>query len=99
VARSHRTAQGWFRDPYGRHEARYFAEGWPTELVRDGQRESFDPPPVVPPPERLVRAPDPRPTGSSDLRRADDHERTAAFDARAAGDKAISTMIRYGAAR
>jgi hypothetical protein len=99
MARSRRTAQGWFRDPYRRHEARYFAEGWPTELVRDGWHESFDPPPAVPPPEPLVRAPDPPSAGANDLRRADDQERTADFDARAAGDKAISTMIRYGSAR
>jgi hypothetical protein len=38
-------AQGWYRDPFGLHEDRYFSEGWPTKLVRDRGVESFDLPP------------------------------------------------------
>jgi hypothetical protein len=38
-------AQGWYRDPYGLHEDRYFSQGLPTKLVRDGERESYDLPP------------------------------------------------------
>ena len=37
--------QGWFRDPFGLHEERYFSAGRPTKLVRDGQVEHFDAPP------------------------------------------------------
>jgi hypothetical protein len=41
-------AQGWYRDPYGEHQDRYFSAGWPTRLVRDGDTESYDPPPPRP---------------------------------------------------
>ncbi len=33
---------GWQADPYGLHEARYFSQGQPTRLVRDGGRETYD---------------------------------------------------------
>jgi hypothetical protein len=36
--------QGWYRDPFGRHEQRYFSGGRPTKLVRDGHVESYDEP-------------------------------------------------------
>jgi hypothetical protein len=39
------TAQNWCVDPYGVHEARWFSQGNPTALVRDGGIESQDPPP------------------------------------------------------
>ena len=38
-------AQGWYVDPYGWHQARWFSDGTPTALVRDDGRESTDPPP------------------------------------------------------
>jgi hypothetical protein len=68
-------AQGWYRDPYAIHEDRYISQGVPTKLVRDGDREAYDPPPDRPmPPGELVPAdgagadaPD-----GSDLRRAGD---------------------------
>ena len=54
---------GWRVDPWLRHEARYFSEGQPTDLVRDGAAESRDPPPSAldplvsdPPPARLSHA-------------------------------------------
>lgn len=40
--------QGWYVDPWLRHEARYFSDGRPTSLVRDGDHESADPPPPLP---------------------------------------------------
>jgi hypothetical protein len=45
------SAQGWYRDPYGLHEDRYFSQGRPTKLVRDSEAECFDPPPAQPLPE------------------------------------------------
>jgi len=36
--------QGWFADPFGVHDARWFSQGTPTALVRDGRAESQDPP-------------------------------------------------------
>jgi hypothetical protein len=38
-------AQGWYQDPFGLHEARYFSAGRPTRLVRDSGIESYDDPP------------------------------------------------------
>lgn len=46
----------WHVDPWLRHQARYFSEGQPTSLVRDGTHESTDPPPPVP---ALVAEPPP----------------------------------------
>jgi hypothetical protein len=40
-------AQGWYRDPYRRHTARWFSDGTPTPLVRDGGVESRDDPPTT----------------------------------------------------
>jgi hypothetical protein len=34
--------QGWYADPFGLHEYRYFSAGVPTRLVRDGSVESYD---------------------------------------------------------
>ena len=34
--------QGWFADPFDVHEARWFSQGTPTALVRDGCTESQD---------------------------------------------------------
>jgi hypothetical protein len=38
--------QGWYEDPFRLHQARYFSAGRPTKLVRDGNVESYDEPPV-----------------------------------------------------
>jgi hypothetical protein len=39
------NAEGWYVDPFGAHEARWFSDGTPTVLVRDGSEESHDQPP------------------------------------------------------
>ena len=39
------NAQNWCPDPFGAHEARWFSNGVPTELVRDDGVEAMDPPP------------------------------------------------------
>lgn len=44
-------AQGWYRDPFGLHEDRYFSQGLPTKLVCDGGHESYDLPPDQPLPD------------------------------------------------
>jgi hypothetical protein len=95
------AALGWYRDPFSRHEDRYFSEGKPTKLVRDGGRESFDPPPDLPLPGPPVPAASHAPPSSSgaDLRRADDAERGPAYDRRAPVETATSAMVRYGSAR
>jgi hypothetical protein len=48
------TAEGWYHDPYGVHEDRWFSAGSPTTLVRDQGVESSDPPPPEPPSPPLV---------------------------------------------
>lgn len=51
------AAEGWYRDPYGVHEDRWFADGRPTKLVRDASVEATDEPPPGPPPGELVPVP------------------------------------------
>jgi hypothetical protein len=69
-------AQGWQRDPYGRHDERWVSGGEPTRLVRDQGTESYDEPPPGPPPlipfgrDEAPREPSPyyRPRPASELR-------------------------------
>jgi len=42
------NAEGWYVDPYGLHDARWFSDGHPTALVRDHRVESRDAPPSIP---------------------------------------------------
>jgi hypothetical protein len=35
--------EGWYRDAAGRHAERWYSNGWPTELVRDGAHDGRDP--------------------------------------------------------
>jgi hypothetical protein len=67
------SAEGWYVDPFGRHEARWFSDGTPTALVRDAQVEGRDPQPDTAVPNMLQPLPDGSP-GNGDLRRADDAE-------------------------
>jgi hypothetical protein len=39
--------QGWFNDPFGLHEKRYFSGGRPTKLVRNGKVDAYDEPPSM----------------------------------------------------
>jgi hypothetical protein len=71
-------AQGWYRDPFDRHEDRYFSVGSPTKLVRDNSVESYDPPPQdegMPMPLLPVVARENEGRGVSDMRRADELQR------------------------
>jgi hypothetical protein len=66
-------AEGWYQDPFHLHGDRWFSDGRPTALVRDGEQESDDPPPAADyagPLEDVVPV-DP-PVDGSDLARADD---------------------------
>jgi|GEM_PF-3428922 len=69
------AAEGWYQDPYGRHEARWFSDGAPTALVRDGDAEAHDPPPEGSSPDDITPAelPDSARDGA-DLQRADEAE-------------------------
>jgi hypothetical protein len=73
--------EGWYTDPFARHEARWMSQGSPTALVRDGKVEGHDPAPDEPfgvTPERL--GDDPGKNNGADLRRADDGEEDDAFE-------------------
>ncbi|HEX3839674.1 MAG TPA: DUF2510 domain-containing protein [Acidimicrobiales bacterium] len=45
------TAAGWFRDPFFKHEQRYFSGTAWTEHVTDGDVPGIDPPPERPGPD------------------------------------------------
>jgi hypothetical protein len=67
--------EGWYSDPYDRHEQRWFSEGEPTKLVQDKGVTSYDPPPDRPPnhlPQKVETLPN---FGPADLQHADDAER------------------------
>lgn len=71
--------EGWFTDPYARHEARWLSDGRPTRLVRDGGVESYDEPPDGPPVREPVRIEEePTAENGDDLRRSDAAERDGA---------------------
>jgi hypothetical protein len=82
-------AEGWYRDPFGRNEGRWFSEGTPTALVRDGSVEVHDPPPDEPVPGPLVELGSSTLTDGSDLLRADHAEenRRRGDHARRGGDR------------
>ena len=67
-------AEGWYQDPYGIHEDRWYSDGHPTVLVRDAGLEASDRPPQGKAPNGpLVRSIAHEPgAGNTDLRRADD---------------------------
>jgi hypothetical protein len=68
--------EGWFTDPFGRHEARWLSYGRPTKLVRDGGVESYDEPPEDEEPARRPERVEEEvgAINGADLRRADDGE-------------------------
>ena len=70
-------AEGWYVDPFGIHEARWFSDGTPTGLVRDGTREATDPPPDAPVPGPLRALDGDAGSDGSDLLRADSAEATS----------------------
>lgn len=78
------SLEGWYTDPYGRHEARWLSQGTPTSLVRDGGTEGSDPVTDEPFTVAPVRI-EPEGAGDgSDQRRADDAQTEAPHDAREA---------------
>jgi hypothetical protein len=91
-------AEGWFRDPYGVHQDRWYSIGRPTPLVRDDGVESTDPAPPGPAPGGpLVPAAAPPPVGNVDLQRADQAEQPPA-DASYARDQGEPAAPQYGEA-
>jgi hypothetical protein len=93
-------AIGWYRDPYGVHEDRYFSQGFPTKLVRDGGVESYDPPPGRLLPDQLIPVPDdpadgPADGNGTDLRRAGDADDQPPYSARRARDAVLDLFDEF----
>jgi hypothetical protein len=65
-------AEGWYQDPFKLHVDRWFSDGRPTALVRDGEQEANDPPPAADYSGPLIDAVVDVPIDGSDLMRADD---------------------------
>ena len=89
--------EGWFTDPYAVHEARWFSDGRPTKLVRDGEVESYDEPPPGAPtvvPEKLEV--DPSAVNGDDLIRADDAEQTDPYDSTSQVMEALDSFGQSG---
>jgi len=89
--------EGWYTDPYGRHQARWFSDGKPTKLVRDGQVEAYDEltdelPSSVPMP--LV--PDVALDHGADLKRADEVEQRASYDREGTREEAWESFPEFG---
>jgi hypothetical protein len=69
------SAEGWYLDPFGIHERRWISNGNPSNLVRDGNTESTDDPPVRTPSDPFIPVPeDVGLTFGADQLRADDAE-------------------------
>ena len=89
--------EGWYSDPYGRHEARWLSDGKPTKLVRDGDVETYDAPPDGPPVQVPV-ALDAKGDGvdSDDLRRADSAQEGDAYDPKKARRQVLDIFDQIG---
>jgi hypothetical protein len=72
--------EGWYTDPFGRHEARWMSDGSPTKLVRDGDEESYENPPDEEPTVTPTRIAEGQASDGSDLLRSDDPESGSLHD-------------------
>ena len=73
-------AEGWYRDPYGLHDDRWFSDGRPSSLVRDEGTESHDEPPRGKPPKPLESIAEIEISDGRDLLRADDADRESEYE-------------------
>ncbi len=86
------TLEGWYTDPFDRHEARWFSAGAASKLVRDGTAETYDPPPD----ESFRHQPEPIvPQEGSDRLRYDPDE-AAALDQANADREILNIQISEG---
>ena len=78
-------AEGWYKDPYHRHEDRWISDGKPTALVRDAGVEAHDPPPATDFTGELEPVAEQAASDGDDLRRAGEEDAdNAIFDPGAA---------------
>lgn len=88
-------AQGWYRDPFGAHEARWFSQGRPTSLVRDADLEAQDGPPADVYIGPLQELDDDAAENGEDLLRADDPA-SAPFSGKRAANAAMDAVASAG---
>ncbi|HTX29193.1 MAG TPA: hypothetical protein VME19_19485 [Streptosporangiaceae bacterium] len=94
-------AEGWYRDPCGIHQDRWFSAGTPTALVRDQGVEGHDDPPGYPPPGPAAEIPEVDQFPADGLRRADEQEANGGDDDREravdqASDASATGFAGYG---
>jgi hypothetical protein len=66
--------EGWYTDPYARHQQRWMSDGTPTSLVRDDGTTARDEPPSGPYVHEPEPIDEPPAADGADLRRADEAE-------------------------
>jgi hypothetical protein len=77
-------AEGWYQDPFRRHQARWFSAGTPTALVSDHGVESHEAPPDAPITEALGPLAETEEEDGADLLRSDAEPADRIFDPNAA---------------
>ena len=86
-------AEGWYTDPFGRHEARWMSDGEPTKLVRDAGGESFDAPPDEAPSHEAIRIEHAEAARTGDLLRADAAQAGEPHDSRSPFERLSDAFI------
>lgn len=89
-------AEGWYHDPYQRHEARWFSDGMATDLVRDGTQVTHDAPPDGAFPTPLTPWVGPVDESRDDMRRADAAQEGGTFDGRSVASKVARVFFNPG---
>jgi hypothetical protein len=85
-------AEGWYKDPFGIHTDRWFSDGQPTALVRDGAQEGHDPPPDAAFSGPLIESTASTAVDGEDLKRADDAEAADAYDPKKAQEAMLDAV-------
>lgn len=78
------AAEGWYLDPFARHEQRWFSGGRPTSLVQDDGTDTRDEPPT-PIWDGPLERPAERPAVNETLRADDEPPTTGLWPAIGAG--------------
>jgi len=88
--------EGWYTDPFGLHEARWMSDGQATNLVRDKEVESHDPPPDEPFKQVPQPIEAPESAGPDDLLRADSAQTGEGYDSSKAVRAALDAFDQTG---
>jgi hypothetical protein len=86
------SLEGWYTDPYERHEVRWLSQGTPTSFVRDGGTEGNNPVEDAPFKVTPVRIEIEGPGDGSDRLRADDAQSEDPYDSQEASRAATDVF-------